>query len=98
VADVTTGQGHDRAVLSAADEQSALDDHLGYERNDPTGRNGGNSRNGHRAKTVLTDTGPVELKRCTRSSSSTRLTSRSGGPGRQQAGLPGAGRDRGRRA
>ena len=26
-----------------------------------TGRDGGNSRNGHRAKTVITDTGPVEL-------------------------------------
>src|SRR6266581_8625112 len=41
--------------------EGELDDHLGYEKNDPEGRNGGNSRNGHRAKTVLTDTGPVEL-------------------------------------
>jgi putative transposase len=41
--------------------EGELDDHLGYERNDPAGRNGGNSRNGHRAKTVLTDTGPVEI-------------------------------------
>src|SRR5438067_11418111 len=38
-----------------------LDDHLGYEKNDPAGRNGGNSRNGYRGKTVLTDTGPVEI-------------------------------------
>jgi Transposase, Mutator family len=38
-----------------------LDDHLGYEKNDPAGRDGGNSRNGHRAKTVLTEAGPVEL-------------------------------------
>jgi putative transposase len=41
--------------------EGELDDHLGYEKNDPAGRNGGNSRNGHRGKTVLTDTGPVEI-------------------------------------
>ena len=38
-----------------------LDDHLGYGKHDPDGRDGGNSRNGRRAKTVLTDTGPVEI-------------------------------------
>ena len=41
--------------------EGELDDHLGYGKHDPEGRNGGNSRNGHRAKTVLTDTGPVEI-------------------------------------
>ena len=41
--------------------EGELDDHLGYGKNDPAGRDGGNSRNGHRAKTVLTDTGPVEI-------------------------------------
>jgi transposase-like protein len=41
--------------------EGELDDHLGYGKNDPSGRDGGNSRNGHRAKTVLTDTGPVEI-------------------------------------
>ena len=41
--------------------EGELDDHLGYERNDPAGRNGGNSRNGHRGKTVITDTGPVAI-------------------------------------
>jgi putative transposase len=41
--------------------EGELDDHLGYERHDPAGRNGGNSRNGHRAKTLLTETGPVEI-------------------------------------
>ena len=41
--------------------EGELDDHLGYEKNDPAGRNGGNSRNGRRAKTVLADTGPVEI-------------------------------------
>src|SRR5437899_12267984 len=41
--------------------EGELDDHLGYARHDPEGRNGGNSRNGHRAKTVLTQAGPVEI-------------------------------------
>jgi transposase-like protein len=41
--------------------EGELDDHLGYGKHDPAGRDGGNSRNGHRAKTVLTDTGPVEI-------------------------------------
>src|SRR6266536_5261300 len=34
--------------------EGELDDHLGYDKNDPTGRNGGNSRNGNPAKTELT--------------------------------------------
>jgi hypothetical protein len=41
--------------------EGELDDHLGYGKNEPADRNGGNSRNGRRAKTVLTDTGPVEI-------------------------------------
>jgi putative transposase len=45
--------------------EAALDgeitDHLGYEKHDPAGKDGGNSRNGARAKTVLTDVGPVEI-------------------------------------
>src|SRR2546423_10184562 len=41
--------------------EGELDDHLGYEKNDPAGRNGGNSRNGYRGKTVLTGAGPMEL-------------------------------------
>jgi putative transposase len=41
--------------------EGELDDHLGYARHDPEGRDGGNSRNGRRAKTVITDTGPVEI-------------------------------------
>src|SRR6266566_6198778 len=41
--------------------EGELDDHLGYAKHDPEGRNGGNSRNGHRAKTVLTQAGPVEI-------------------------------------
>jgi hypothetical protein len=41
--------------------EGKTDDHLGYARHDPEGRNGGNSRNGHRAETLLTEAGPVEI-------------------------------------
>ena len=41
--------------------EGELDDHLGYSKHDPEGRNGGNSRNGYREKTVITEAGPVEL-------------------------------------
>jgi transposase-like protein len=49
-----------KVVLEGALE-GELDAHLGYAKHDPVGRDGGNSRNGHRAKTVLTDVGPVEI-------------------------------------
>ena len=38
-----------------------LSEHLGYGKHDPAGRGSGNSRNGTRAKTVLTELGPVEV-------------------------------------
>jgi len=41
--------------------QGEMDDHLGYSKHDPAGRDGGNSRNGVRGKTVLTEAGPVEI-------------------------------------
>jgi Transposase, Mutator family len=41
--------------------EGELDDHLGYGKHDPEGRDGGNSRNGRRAKTILTEAGPVEI-------------------------------------
>jgi transposase-like protein len=41
--------------------EGEMDAHLGYGKHDPAGRDGGNSRNGTRAKTVLTEAGPVEL-------------------------------------
>ena len=41
--------------------EGELDDHLGYDKHDPAGRDSGNSRNGHRAKTVITEAGPMEL-------------------------------------
>ena len=43
--------------------QEEMTEHLGYEAGDITGRNGGNSRNGLRTKTVITDTcGPVTIE------------------------------------
>jgi transposase-like protein len=41
--------------------EGELDEHLGYLKHDSAGRDGGNSRNGARVKTVLTDIGPVEV-------------------------------------
>jgi putative transposase len=60
-----TGEGSVLQQLTRRFLESALDgeitDHLGYDKHDPAGRNTGNSRNGSRAKTVLTDVGPVEI-------------------------------------
>ena len=60
-----TGEGGLLGKLTKMVVESALegelDDHLGYGKHDPAGRDSGNSRNGHRAKTVITDTGPVEI-------------------------------------
>lgn len=39
-----------------------MDEHLGYEKHHVKGRNAGNSRNGRRVKTVLTEIGPVEIE------------------------------------
>jgi putative transposase len=50
-----------KRVLEAALE-AEMSDHLGYDKHHPTGRNHGNSRNGVRAKTVLTEIGPVEIE------------------------------------
>jgi putative transposase len=61
-----TGQGGLLQQLTKRVLESALEgeitDHLGYEKHDAVGRGSGNSRNGGRAKTVLTDVGPVEVK------------------------------------
>jgi transposase-like protein len=61
-----TGEGSVLQQLTKRLLESALDgemtDHLGYNRHDPAGRNTGNSRNGVRSKTVLTDVGPVEIE------------------------------------
>lgn len=52
--------GLTKQVLETALE-GEMAEHLGYDKHDPIGRNGSNSRNGTRSKTVLTDIGPVEL-------------------------------------
>src|SRR3954462_12866389 len=60
-----TGEGGLLQQLTKRLLESALEgeitDHLGYDRHDPAGKNSGNSRNGKRSKTVLTDVGPVEI-------------------------------------
>ena len=61
-----SGEGGLLQQLTKIVLESALDgeitDHLGYDKHDPAGANSGNSRNGARAKTVLTDVGPVEVE------------------------------------
>ncbi|ANZ13574.1 transposase mutator type [Streptomyces noursei ATCC 11455] len=61
-----TGEGGLLQQLTKRLLESALEgelsDPLGYDKHDPAGKNGGNSRNGKRAKTVLTDVGPVETE------------------------------------
>ena len=47
-------------VLETALE-AEMDEHLGYGKHDVAGRGSGNSRNGTRSKTVLTEIGPVEI-------------------------------------
>jgi transposase-like protein len=47
-------------VLETALE-AEMDEHLGYEKHDVSGRGSGNSRNGTRTKTVMTEIGPVEI-------------------------------------
>ena len=61
-----TGENGLLAQLTKRLVESALEgeltDHLGYDKHDGAGRDGGNSRNGHRSKTVLTEVGPVEVE------------------------------------
>ena len=49
-----------KTVLETALE-AEMDDHLGYPKHAPEGRDRGNSRNGARSKTVLTEVGEVEI-------------------------------------
>src|SRR5438132_5214075 len=49
-----------KRFLEAALE-AEMDEHLGYGKHDTAGRNGGNSRNGKRAKTLLTEVAPVPI-------------------------------------
>ncbi|MGA8247690.1 MAG: IS256 family transposase [Nocardioides sp.] len=51
-----------KTVIETALEEE-MSDHLGYDKHEPVGRNRGNSRNGKRTKTVLTDTtGEVDVE------------------------------------
>jgi transposase-like protein len=60
-----TGEGGLLQQLTKRVLESALEgeitDHLGYDKHDPAGRGTGNSRNGVRTKTVLTDVGEVSI-------------------------------------
>ncbi|MEH1018021.1 transposase, partial [Micromonospora sp. CPCC 206060] len=61
-----TGEGGLLQQLTKRVLESALEgeitDHVGYDKHDPAGRGSGNTRNGSRTKTVLTDVGPVEVR------------------------------------
>ncbi|GAB7007785.1 hypothetical protein JCM18899A_52610 [Nocardioides sp. AN3] len=62
-----TGPGGLLQALTKTVIETALDEemveHLGYDKHDPAGRGSGNSRNGTRSKTVLTETvGPVQIQ------------------------------------
>src|ERR1044072_754089 len=61
-----TGEGGLLQQLPKGVLESALEgeitDHPGYDRHDPAGKNSGNTRNGSRTKTVVTDVGPVEVR------------------------------------
>ncbi|MFF2818990.1 IS256 family transposase [Kitasatospora cineracea] len=61
-----TGEGGLLQQLTKRVLESALEgeitDHLGYKKHDPAGAGSGNSRNGLRAKTVLTEVGPVRIE------------------------------------
>ena len=61
-----TGDGGLLQQLTKRVLESALDgeitDHVGYDKHDPAGTGSGNTRNGGRTKTVLTDVGPVQAR------------------------------------
>jgi putative transposase len=60
-----TGEGGLLQRLTKLVVESAMEgeitDHLGYDKHDAAGKNGGNSRNGTRTKTVLSEVGPVPI-------------------------------------
>ena len=49
-----------KALLERA-MNAELDEHLGYQKGDPEGRNGSNSRNGHSKKTLFGNDGSLEI-------------------------------------
>ncbi len=50
-----------KQVLEAGLEVE-MDEHLGYEKHDAEGRDNGNSRNGTRSKTLITEVGPINIE------------------------------------
>lgn len=42
--------------------EAEMDEHLGYEKHNPSGNNSGNSRNGYGSKTIKTELGETELR------------------------------------
>lgn len=52
--------GLTKRVLEAGLD-AEMTEHLGYEAYDPSGHHSGNSRNGLRTKTVITDVGPIQI-------------------------------------
>jgi putative transposase len=61
-AGVSSCEGHETGGAGRPKRAARMSDHLGYDKHDPVGRNHGNSRNGVRSKTVLTEIGPVEIE------------------------------------
>lgn len=51
-----------RSALMERMLEAEMTAHLGFERNEVKGYNSGNTRNGHSAKRVLTESGPVEVR------------------------------------
>ena len=65
-AEQITGEGGLLKLLTKRIIQKAMssemDQHLGYKKHDPTGRNSGNSRNGKSKKSLITDRGDLQIE------------------------------------
>ena len=53
--------GHFTKQIPETALEVEMDEHLGYTKHDSAGRNHGNSRDGTRSKTVITEIGPVDI-------------------------------------
>jgi putative transposase len=49
-------------MMLQAGLEAEMSSHMGYDKHAVEGRNGGNSRNGTRTKTVITEVGPVDIE------------------------------------
>lgn len=65
-ADQITGENGLLKILTKRIVEKAMnvemEEHLGYAKHDPTGRNNGNSRNGKSKKSIITDQGDLEIE------------------------------------